>query len=111
MADPKRTAGAKGTAATPTKRRITGTVVSDKADKTAVIAVERRVSHPVYGKAYSVTKKFHAHDEENAAKAGETVTIEESRPRSAKKRWTVVGAAAAEAEVGAKPTDAKKEAK
>ena len=74
------------------KRRITGTVVSDKADKTIVIAVERRVRHPLYGKAYSVTKKFHAHDAQNAAKTGDTVTIEASRPLSAKKRWTLVDA-------------------
>ncbi|HEY8109182.1 MAG TPA: 30S ribosomal protein S17 [Patescibacteria group bacterium] len=73
-----------------TKRRITGTVVSDKADKTVVIAVERRVRHRIYGKAYPVTNKFHAHDESNAAKVGDTVTIEESRPKSAKKRWTLV---------------------
>jgi small subunit ribosomal protein S17 len=74
------------------KRRITGTVVSDKADKTIVVAVERRVRHRIYGKAYPVTKKFHAHDEQNRAKVGETVTIEASRPLSAKKRWTLVEA-------------------
>ena len=77
-------------AAAPRKRRIVGTVVSDKADKTVVIAVERRVRHRIYGKAYPVTNKFHAHDENNSAKTGDTVTIEEARPLSAKKRWTLV---------------------
>lgn len=96
MADPK-----------TMKRRIIGTVVSDKADKTVVITVERRVRHPIYGKAYSVTKKFHAHDERNVAKVGDRITIEASRPRSAKKRWTVVESENAKA----KPAPAKEEAK
>ena len=100
MADAKKAAGPKADRKT-IKRRITGTVVSDKADKTAVIAVERRVRHPIYGKAYSVTKKFHAHDEGNSAKVGDVVTIEESRPLSAKKRWTLVDAAAAKTQEAA----------
>jgi small subunit ribosomal protein S17 len=67
-----------------------GTVVSDKMDKTVVVAVERRVSHPLYGKAVVRTKKFHAHDEENAARVGDVVRITETRPLSRKKRWRLV---------------------
>ena len=72
------------------KRTITGTVVSDKNDQTIVVAVERRVMHPVYRKAYSITKKFAAHDPDNRHKVGDTVTIAESRPLSKTKRFTVV---------------------
>jgi small subunit ribosomal protein S17 len=67
-----------------------GTVVSDKADKTVVVAVERRTMHPVYGKPMKRTKKYHAHDEQNAARAGDTVRIEETRPQSKMKRWRVL---------------------
>ena len=72
------------------KRTLTGVVVSDKADKTIIVQTERRVMHPVYRKAYKVTKKFAAHDAENAAKVGDTVTIEETRPLSARKRFRLV---------------------
>ena len=61
------------------KRVLTGTVVSDKTDKTVVVRVERRVKHPLYGKIIKRSKKYHAHDEGNAFKAGETVRIEETR--------------------------------
>ena len=71
------------------KNRV-GTVVSDKMDKTVVVAVERRTAHPVYGKRITQTKKFHAHDEENQAREGDTVRIEETRPLSKTKRWRVV---------------------
>ena len=67
-----------------------GTVVSDKMDKTVVVAVERRTAHPVYGKRITQTKKFHAHDEENEAREGDTVRIQETRPLSKTKRWRVV---------------------
>lgn len=67
-----------------------GTVVSDKMDKTVVVAVERRVSHPLYGKAVVRTKKLHAHDEENSARVGDVVRITETRPLSRKKRWRVL---------------------
>ena len=72
------------------KRVLTGTVVSDKADKTVVVRVERRVKHPLYGKIIKLSKKYHAHDEANAAKVGDTVRIEECAPISKNKRWTLV---------------------
>jgi small subunit ribosomal protein S17 len=71
------------------KSRI-GLVVSDKMQKTVVVAVERRVPHPVYGKMITRTKKFKAHDEENSAKIGDRVRITETRPLSKDKRWRVV---------------------
>ncbi len=72
------------------KRVLTGTVVSDKADKTVVVRVERRVKHPLYGKIIKLSKKYHAHDEGNEFKEGETVRIEETRPMSKLKTWRVV---------------------
>ena len=80
------------------KRVLTGTVVSDKGDKTVVVRVERRVKHPLYGKIIKLSKKYHAHDEANAFKAGEQVRIEECAPVSKLKTWTVldrIGAAKA----------------
>jgi small subunit ribosomal protein S17 len=68
----------------------TGQVVSDKMQKTVVVAIERRVPHPVYGKMVTRTKRVKAHDEENSAKAGDTVRIMETRPLSKDKRWRVV---------------------
>lgn len=67
-----------------------GKVVSDKMDKTIVVAVEENVMHPLYGKTVRRTKKFKAHDEENAAKIGDTVRIMETRPLSKDKRWRLV---------------------
>ena len=71
------------------KSQLTGTVVSDKMDKTVVVAVERSVRHEVYGKSQKKTSKFVAHNEGNEAKAGDTVAIAESRPLSRRKRWIV----------------------
>ena len=71
------------------KAQLTGTVVSDKMQKTVVVAVERQVRHGVYGKIQRRTSKFVAHNEGNEAKAGDTVSIAESRPLSARKRWIV----------------------
>ena len=68
----------------------TGTVVSDKMQKTVVVEIERRVPHPVYGKMVTRTKRVKAHDEENSAKTGDTVRIAETRPLSKDKRWRVV---------------------
>jgi len=68
-------------------RTLTGTVVSDKADKTIVIAVQTRKTNRIYKKQYSVTTKFMAHDEENSAHVGDKVTIVETRPLSARKRF------------------------
>lgn len=77
------------TARTRRKTRI-GLVVSDKMDKTAVVAIERRVPHPVYGKMVTRTRRLKAHDERNEAKSGDKVRIMETRPLSKDKRWRVV---------------------
>ena len=82
------------------KRVLTGQIVSDKTDKTVVVKVERRVKHPLYGKIIKLSKKYHAHDEDNAFKAGEQVRIEECAPISKLKTWKVldrIGAAKAQA--------------
>jgi small subunit ribosomal protein S17 len=71
------------------KAQVTGRVVSDKMDKTVVVAVERQVRHGVYGKTQRKTSKFVAHNENNEAKLGDVVSIAESRPLSARKRWVV----------------------
>lgn len=71
-------------------RTITGMVSSDKADKSIVVSVTTRKTHPIYKKQYSVTNKFMAHDEKNQAKEGDKVLIAESKPLSAKKRWILV---------------------
>ena len=72
------------------KRILTGTVVSDKTDKTVVVKVERRVKHPLYGKIIKLSKKYHAHDAANEFHVGEVVRIEECAPISKLKTWTVV---------------------
>jgi small subunit ribosomal protein S17 len=72
------------------KRVLTGTVVSDKGDKTVVVRVERRVKHPLYGKIIKLSKKYHAHDAANEFHVGEIVRIEECAPISKLKAWTVV---------------------
>ena len=72
------------------KRVLTGVIVSDKGDKTVVVNVERKVKHPLYGKIIRRSKKYHAHDEANEYKAGETVRIEETRPISKTKSWKVL---------------------
>src|SRR4051812_48254767 len=79
------------------RRVLTGTVVSDKQDKTVTVLVERRVMHPVYKKFIRKSKKYAAHDEANQFKTGDFVSIEECRPISKNKRWTVVVQAAGEA--------------
>jgi small subunit ribosomal protein S17 len=73
------------------KRVLTGTIVSDKGDKTVVVRVERRVKHPLYGKIIKLSKKYHAHDEANAYSVGQQVRIEECAPVSKLKTWTVAG--------------------
>ena len=72
------------------KRILTGTVVSDKTDKTVTVRVERKVKHPLYGKIIRRSKKYHAHDEGNEFKPGDTVRIEETRPISKTKTWRVL---------------------
>ncbi len=72
------------------RKTRTGLVVSDKMEKTVVVAIERRVPHPIYGKMITRTRRLKAHDEENSAKVGDTVRIVETRPLSKDKRWRVV---------------------
>jgi small subunit ribosomal protein S17 len=72
------------------RRTKVGRVVSDKMDKTVVVSVERLRRHPIYKRVVRLSSKFKAHDEENNAKVGDTVRIEESRPLSRDKRWRVV---------------------
>ena len=87
MAETQQSADAK----TRLARKIrTGVVTSDKMDKTVVVTIERRVPHPQYGKMMTLTKSVKAHDEENAAKQGDTVRVMETRPLSKTKRWRVV---------------------
>lgn len=71
-------------------RTLTGKVVSDKMDKSIVVMIERRERHPIYGKYVKRSTKLHAHDESNQAKAGDTVSIQECRPLSKNKSWTLV---------------------
>ncbi len=72
------------------KRILQGVVVSDKQDKTVIVSVERQVMHPVYKKIVKKSKKFAAHDENNQYKVGDIVSIEESKPYSKTKTWTVI---------------------
>lgn len=72
------------------KRVLEGTVVSDKADKTVVVRVERRFTHPLLKKTVRRSKKYKAHDENNTCKIGDIVTIQESRPISKDKTWVVI---------------------
>jgi len=72
------------------KRVLTGVIVSDKGEKTVVVNVERKVRHALYGKIIRRSKKYHAHDEANEYKQGETVRIEETAPMSKLKTWKVV---------------------
>ena len=73
----------------PIKSTLMGTVVSDKMDKSITVLIERRVKHPLYGKIIVQSKKFHAHNDNNEAKQGDLVEIEETRPVSKTKAWRV----------------------
>lgn len=75
--------------ATNLKRTLTGTVVSDKMDKTVTVLIERKTKHPVLGKIVRVSKKYHAHDEANECHQGDVVAIEECRPIAKTKSWRV----------------------
>jgi len=77
-------------AARRSRKTRVGLVVSDKMEKTVVVAIERRVPHPQYGKMVTRTKRLKAHDEANSAKVGDTVRIAETRPLSRDKRWRVI---------------------
>ncbi|NPA17212.1 30S ribosomal protein S17 [Persephonella sp.] len=72
------------------RKEFIGKVVSNKMDKTVVVAVERQLPHPLYGKRIKKTSKFYAHDPDNRCKEGDIVRIRESRPISKLKRWVVV---------------------
>ncbi len=72
------------------RRTKVGRVVSDKMDMTVVVSVERLRRHPIYKRVVRLSSKFKAHDQDNSARVGDTVRIEESRPLSREKRWTVV---------------------
>ena len=74
---------------TKLKRTLTGTVTSDKMDKTITVLVERKVKHPLLGKIIRVSKKYHAHDETNEVHTGDVVMIEECRPIAKTKSWRV----------------------
>lgn len=76
------------------KRILQGIVVSDKGNKTVIVNVERRITHPVYKKTIKRSKKYAAHDENNEYKIGDVVRISESRPISKTKRWVVLEKAA-----------------
>ena len=74
---------------TNVKRTLTGTVVSDKMDKTVTVLVERKTKHPLLGMVLRVSKKYHAHDENNEFREGDLVSIEECRPIAKTKSWRV----------------------
>jgi small subunit ribosomal protein S17 len=74
---------------TKNTRRLTGRVVSEKMDKTVTVLVERRITHPIYGKVVTRSKKYHAHDEKSEFHEGDVVLIEECRPISKTKAWRV----------------------
>jgi len=71
------------------KRTLIGEVVSDKMDKSVTVLIKRQMKHPLYGKIIERSKKYHAHDESNQVKAGDVVEIQEGRPISKTKSWTV----------------------
>ncbi|MEK7555233.1 MAG: 30S ribosomal protein S17 [Patescibacteria group bacterium] len=73
------------------KHKLQGIIVSDKMNKTRVVAVERLKKHPRYLKYYKITRRFKAHDENNEYKTGDKVVIEETRPLSKEKRWRIIG--------------------
>lgn len=79
------------TQTTSKRKKLTGTVVSDKMDKTVVVNVSRYVAHKKYGKYFKIDKRFKAHDENNEYKVGDAVTIEETKPMSKDKNFIVVG--------------------
>ncbi len=80
-------------------RVVTGTVVSNKMDKTITVLLERRVKHPVYGKYITRSSKIHAHDENNQCNIGDTVTVTETRPISKTKTWKLLEVVNSAAEV------------
>jgi small subunit ribosomal protein S17 len=90
MSESSTTAAPETAAERGNRKRVIGMVVSDKMQKTRVVAVTRLYQHPLYGKFLKRTQKFHVHDEKNDAKAGDKVLIIESRPLSKTKRWRLM---------------------
>ena len=84
-------------------RQLTGVVISDKADKTITVKVERKVKHPTYSKIMKRSTKVHAHDESNSAKIGDVVTVQECRPMSKSKTWKLLTASQAGEAVSNEP--------
>ena len=84
-------------------RQLTGVVISDKADKTITVKVERKVKHPTYSKIMKRSTKVHAHDESNSAKIGDVVTVQECRPMSKSKTWKLLTANEANTSVSTRP--------
>jgi|TARA_B100000767_G_C19262288_1_gene327756 small subunit ribosomal protein S17 len=80
-------------------RQLTGVVISDKADKTITVKIERKVKHPTYGKIMKRSTKVHAHDELNSAKIGDLVTVQECRPLSKSKTWMLLSDISSKTEV------------
>ena len=72
------------------KKILKGEIINDKSNKTVIVLVKRKYSHPFYGKVITSSKKYHAHDEKNKFKIGDKVQIIESRPISKKKKWMVI---------------------
>ena len=86
-------------------RQLTGVVISDKADKTITVKVERKVKHPTYSKIMKRSTKVHAHDESNSAKIGDVVTVQECRPMSKSKTWKLLTASQAGEYVSNEPEE------
>ena len=86
-------------------RQLTGVVISDKANKTITVKIERKVKHPTYGKIMTRSTKVHAHDELNSAKIGDLVTVQECRPLSKSKTWMLLAESPKKSTVTAAPTE------
>ena len=86
-------------------RQLTGIVISDKADKTITVKIERKVKHPTYGKIMKRSTKVHAHDETNSAKIGDLVTVQECRPLSKSKTWMLLSDIAHEVPLSTIPAE------
>ena len=86
-------------------RQLTGVVISDKANKTITVKIERKVKHPTYGKIMTRSTKVHAHDELNSAKMGDLVTVQECRPLSKSKTWMLLDESPKKSTVTAEPSE------
>ena len=86
-------------------RQLTGVVISDKANKTITVKIERKVKHPTYGKIMTRSTKVHAHDELNSAKMGDLVTVQECRPLSKSKTWMLISESSQKSTVATAPSE------